>query len=294
MSPDASVIKENILSIIRTAGPSLPVFIARQTGLSYLFASAFLSELISDKKLKISNMHVGSSPLYLIPGQEPMIENFSQYLKGKEKEAYSLLKEKRFLKDKELEPAIRVALRAIKDFAIAFQINDEIFWRYFTVPESDYSPVIEEPKQIITQEEPKELVEEVIIEIPEETINKIHKKKETKKPVKKIKPKVNKNKDDRNKFFNRIKEFLLQKHIEIIDIEEIGINKIIFKVKEKEEYLIIAYNKKKIVESDILASYKKSQELGLPYRILILGEPLKKLDNLISAVRDLKSIEKVE
>ena len=79
--------KDNCISD-RIKGPSLPVFIAQETGLSILFASAFLSELIADKRLKISNMHVGSSPLYLVPGQEPMLENFSQYLKNKEKEAY--------------------------------------------------------------------------------------------------------------------------------------------------------------------------------------------------------------
>jgi len=31
-------------------GPSLPVHIASETGLSMLFASAFLSELLSEKK----------------------------------------------------------------------------------------------------------------------------------------------------------------------------------------------------------------------------------------------------
>ncbi|MFZ1970583.1 MAG: hypothetical protein WAU65_00155 [Candidatus Nanoarchaeia archaeon] len=298
MGQDAVAIKEKILSMIRSTGPNLPVFIAHETGLSILFASAFLSELIADKRLKISNMHVGSSPLYLIPGQEPMLENFSQYLKNKEKEAYLLLKDNKFLVDRRLEPAIRVALRTIKDFAIPFKIENEILWRYFTIAESDYSPVEEEPKQTILVEnlspEPKELVEEVIIEIPKEVIDKRHQKNEIKKSAKKPKLQAKKSKDNRNKFFNKIKESLSQKHIEIIGIEEIGINKIIFKVKEKEEYLIIAYNKKKIAESDIINAYKKSQELKLPYKILILGEPLKKLDNLIDAIKDLKSIEKVE
>ena len=91
-----------------------------------------------------------------------------------------------------------------------------------------------------------------------------------------------------------MKEFLSRKKIEIIDIEEIGINRIIFRVKEKEEYLIIAYNKKKITETDIINSHKKSREMKLPYRIFLLGESPKKLNNLINAVRDLKNIEKVE
>ena len=94
-------------------------------------------------------MKVGNSPVYFIPGQERLLENFSQYLKSKEKEAFLLLKEKRFLKDNQQEPAIRVALREIKDFAIPFKKpeTDELFWRYFTIPESEFKEQKEIPKK---------------------------------------------------------------------------------------------------------------------------------------------------
>jgi len=135
---NALEIKEKMISILNQKGPSLPVHIAKETDLSILFASAFLSELIADKRLKVSSMKVGNSPLYLIPGHESMLENFSDYLKGKEKEAFNLIKEKKFLKDSEMEPAIRVAIREIKDFAIQFKMEGEIYWRYLTENESDF------------------------------------------------------------------------------------------------------------------------------------------------------------
>ncbi len=281
-------IKEKILSLIQANGPSLPVHIARDTGLSIIFASAFMSELISDKKIKISDMRVGSSPLYFISGQEPLLENFSQFLKSKEKDAFMILKEKRFLKDKDLDPAIRVALRGIRDFAIAFKKEDDIYWRFFTIPESEFHLISDESKEkevVIIEKSPEEVKpigEEIVI--PEET----------KKSLKKTKIKKSLKKDNKNNFFNKVKEFLAQKQIEIISIEEIGINKIIFKVKNDGEYLIIAYNKKKISEQDVINSHKKSLELGLPYKILLLGEPLKRFDNLIKAAKDLKGIEKIE
>jgi len=131
-------LKEKILSILQKRGPSLPVHIAKEIDLSMLFASAFLSELVSEKKIKISNMKIGNSPIYFLPGQESMLEKFSQYLKSKEKEAFILLKEKKFLKDKNQDPAIRIALRTIKDFAIAFKKNEEIIWRFFTVSETEF------------------------------------------------------------------------------------------------------------------------------------------------------------
>ena len=110
---DALKLKENIVGIIRRRGPCLPIHISSEIKINTLFASAFLSELFSEKRIKISNMKVGSSPLYFIPGQEPMLEKFANHLKSKEKDAFFLLKEKSFLKDTEQEPAIRVALRAI-------------------------------------------------------------------------------------------------------------------------------------------------------------------------------------
>jgi len=121
---DTSQIKEKIIFTIKRRGPSLPVHIAKEIGLNMLFTSAFLSELFSEKKIRISNLKVGSSPVYFLSGQEPMLENFSQYLKSKEKDAFMILKERKFLKDNVQDPAIRVALRAIKDFAIPFKKNE--------------------------------------------------------------------------------------------------------------------------------------------------------------------------
>lgn len=301
---DAGQIKEKILSFIKISGPSLPVHIAKHTGLSILFASAFLSELIADRELKTSNLRVGSSPLYLIPGQEPMLENFSQHLKNKEKEAFLMLKEKRFLTDRGLEPAIRVALRDIKDFAIPFQKDNEIYWRYLTIPESEFMQKTSETvieKEMIVEEEVEIMekdanspVEEVIkpAEERQEMISKPE-KQHKKTPLKKTR-KSGKEKEKRNNFFNKVKEILTQKEIEILDIAEISINKIIFRVRKEEEYLIIAYNKKKISEQDVINSSRKARELGLPYKIMSFNEPPKRFGSLIEAVKNLRDIEKIE
>jgi len=85
-------IKEKIMSIISLRGPSLPVNIARLSNVEPLFASAFLSELYNEGKIKLPNMRVGSSPLYYIQGQENLLENFINHLNQREKEAFYLLK----------------------------------------------------------------------------------------------------------------------------------------------------------------------------------------------------------
>ena len=156
---DTTEIKEKILLILREKGPGLPVHIASETGLSPLFAAAFLSELVSEKKIKISHMKVGNSPVYFLPGQEYLLERFTGHLKSKEKDAFMLLKEKKFLKDSEQHPAIRVALRSIRDFAIPFKKADEIFWRYFSVPETEVK-VKEKPKPKKPKEKELDIFEE--------------------------------------------------------------------------------------------------------------------------------------
>lgn len=273
---DSSEIKEKILFVLRKRGPSLPVHIATELEISPLFASAFLAELVSEKKIKISNMKVGNSPLYLIAGQEPMLERFSQHLKSKEKDAFALLKEEKFLKDDGQHPAIRVALRSIRDFAVPFKARDEIFWRYFTVPETEFK--IKPQLKKIEKKKVKEL-------------DIFDKEKAEEKPKRKTTRKRKSIKKN-DKFFNKVKEFLSEKSIEIIDIESFNKNELVLRVKSQDkEKLLVVYNKKRINENDILKANKKSSELGLSYMLLSFGEPLKKLTNLIQALSNLSTIE---
>jgi len=321
---DTKQMKEQMLSFIRLKGPSLPIHLAKEIQSDTLFTSAFLSELFSEKKVKMSYLRVGSSPLYFIEGQEPKLENFSEYLNSKEKEAFGRLKGKGILKDTEQEPAIRVALRSIKDFAIPVTREGFLYWRYLTsefpevVPqkesfeekkeevekvlsekpaekEEEHSPVENEGTSDIVKEEilevkkekdleifdsPKKIEREEIIEVKNPRKNK---------SLKKTSPKTN------EKFFNKVKEYLLSKGIEMLDIIGFSKNDLTLKVRESDEvYLLVAYNKKSIREEDLLKAYKKASEENLPYKIFSLGEPLKKLSFFIEAVRNLEDIEKIE
>ena len=308
--------KENILSFVKQRGPSLPVQIAKEVGLSILFTSAFLSELFSEKELKMSNMRVGSSPLYFIQGQEPMLEKFVEHLKSKEREAFEILKGKKFLRDIRQLPAIRVALREIKDFAIPFKNGEEIIWRFLTVPETEYKeekkqePIvivekekIETPVLEITTEEQEEVKKEIKegtkeVEKPQ-VVNVITKEK--KKPsapkakAKTTKKKVSSKSKQDEKFIERVKEFLSKNSVEIVNIEGIKKEEIILKVRTGEgEQLLVAYKKKKITENDIVRAARKAAEMQLKYSVLSMGELPKKVSELIGALQNIKDIRKVE
>ncbi len=68
---NAEQIKISIMALIHARGPSLPIHISKGINMSGIFSSAFLSELLNEKKLKMSHMRVGSSPIYYVEEQEP-------------------------------------------------------------------------------------------------------------------------------------------------------------------------------------------------------------------------------
>ncbi len=306
---DANETKKKIISLIQSRGPSLPIHIAKQINYSMLFASAFLSELISEQKIRISHLRVGSSPIYFIPGQESQLEKFSEHLKSREKEAFNLLKEKKFLEDSIQHPAIRVALRSIKDYAIAFKNDNKIYWRYFKKPTSEFqTPEKIEKKETIDQKPEKEIssqtqirtknTNEEKIKTPEEKPLNIFEEKQKKesKPKKKTTQKTTIiRQKTQDKFFNKIKEFLAQKNMEIIGIEGFSKNDLTLKIKTStEEKLLIAYNKKRITEIDFTNANKKASEVNLSYIICSLGEPTKKLNNFIKSIKNMSSMEKIQ
>ena len=285
---DTSEIKEKILFLLQRRGPSLPVHIAREIGLSILFASAFLSELYSEKKIRMSNMKVGSSPIYFILGQEPKLENFVQYLKSKEKDAFILLKEKKILKDKEQDPAIRVALRAIKDFAIPFEKDGEIFWRYFTIPERELK--IKEPKaqKIITRPKIVKSQKSQELNIFDKPIKKEPKGGRSKIPKKK----------EKSEFVKNVLNFLKENRVELVEEIEFkkreffGIAKIDTNLGEI-EILIIAKDKKKITENDLEIATQKSHSYKRMVLFISKGEINKKAQEYFEKYKNIIKFLKI-
>lgn len=153
-------LKTKILSFIQRNGPSLPVHISKQINENMIFAGAVLSELASNKKLLISNAKIGGSPVYYLPGQESRLSQvLYPHLKDVYKRVHDLLKEKIILKDADLEPWQRVALRESKDFAVMLTIvTGEIFWKWYLTHDEEAEILIKKSLGLIQEE--KEIVHE--------------------------------------------------------------------------------------------------------------------------------------
>lgn len=141
--------KDKIIQFIKTKGPVLPSQIAKILETNIIIASAHLSELVSNGKLKISHLKVGGgSPLYYLPGQEKKLLNFTDNLDPKDRKTLEKIKEKRILREKDLDSFTRVSLRNIKDFAKPLQVKikgqKELFWRFFTIDKEEALQLIKE------------------------------------------------------------------------------------------------------------------------------------------------------
>lgn len=303
--------KKRMINLLQTKGPCLPVQISREIKMSTLFISAFLSELKDEKRIKISNLKVGGSPLYYLEGQETQLENFKQYLHQKEVEALDSLKRNKILKDSDQEPVMRVALRSIKDFAFSFTKDNQLYWRFLTVTEQDVKDILEpqkkveeikiEPIKIIEQKEANIKSSETNLESsdlpksepatkkpktprkPKEpssssqiTIQQFHNPlallPEPPKPEK-IKPK--------SKFVENTIEFLEKNKFKIIEEKE-------YKAKEYNcicqlktdlgpiDFLTQAKDKKSVSDSDLDALLRQAQSIPLPALFLYTGNLSKK------------------
>ncbi|MBI2135013.1 hypothetical protein HYU09_03405 [Candidatus Woesearchaeota archaeon] len=296
---------EQILDLVKKKGPILPVHVSKQINDNLLMTSARLSELLSNKKIKISSIKVGGSPLYYVEGQEIRLQDFSDNLGSKEKEAYNLLKEKKILRDAALEPAIRVALRIIKDFSIPLNVNydnrTEIFWKWYLTQNNEAQEKIREilskkiepdlslknpqaeletPKQTETQKPLiKEEIPKTLAKEPEKAI--IKEKAEQKKEARK-KPKHD------NNFNNKISSFFNKNKIEILETKEIKTNIETDFIVElatsigNAKYFCKTKNKAKINESDLSTALLSAQSKGLPLIFLTNGEISKKAKEMMN------------
>ena len=280
--------KAKIIEIINSRGPMLPIKVAREIELSTLFTSAIMSEMISEKAIKTSNLKVGGSPLYYLGGQENMLENFINYLGSKEKEIFMLLKKKGVLEDEKLEPAYRVAIRDIKDFAIPLQVSidgkEKIFWRFLSITTED---AIKRIREITRTKVPERKQDKVSEEKREEEI-KERKEYETEKKITE-KP---------DEFLKKVNSYTEKEKIRVIEEIEKKRKEMLARVVINSSVgeiimLIVAKDKKMITENDLNLALSRGQSMRLPVLFLSSGKLNKKASSEIETFKSYLIFKKI-
>jgi len=276
-------LKEEVFQFLSRAGPSFPAKISQGVGRESYFIGAVLSELIQSKRIKLSYAKIGGSKLYYLPGQEEKLSILYDHLPNAEKNAYDLLKEKKFLKSFEVDPVGRVALANLQDFSIPVNQEGEQAWRWYLEPAITHvqeQPKIQEPQRTI-QTEIKPKIEEIkpIIEEIKPKIEEIKPKIEEIKPIiEEIKPKQSKE----DEFSKKVEEFFLEKQIQVLEKEVIRKNSesnFIIKISSQLgpiELFVCAKNKKKINDQDLMIAHQKGQNQKKQTLFLTTGDSTKK------------------
>ena len=278
--PNIPELKSKILSFIQRNGPSIPVHISKEIRENMIFTGAVLSELISNKKLMVSTAKIGGSPVYYIQGQEYRLSQvLYPYLKDVYKKVYDLLKENVILKDKELEPWQRVALREIPDFANMLRTRDnQIFWKWYLVSEDEAVLII---KEILGINEIKESAPEPKSEVKEEPMKEIIAEPEVKPEVKEEKPKQKKLVKPKRESVS-LSDFFRFKSVEIIDEKIVKKGKELNYIGEISSDLglmkvFIKYiDKKRISDADLISAHNEAQLKKLALYFISHGDLTKK------------------
>lgn len=275
-----------LLAFVRQQGPILPTHAAKKINTNLLLASAHLAEMTSRGQLKVSSLKVGGSPLYYIPGQEQLLEKFHDNLSEKEKKAYEILKQRHILRDNQLEPVVRVALRSIKDFAIPLRVqhhdSKEIFWKWHGLPNQKAEELI---KGHFTIQSKSPSQEKEIIKEKQKTEKKpqanqkslVHEKEPTSKNIS-------------DSFSNTLSNFFSNREITIIEKKIIRKNsdvELFIEVPSslgKLKYFCKAKNKKKINDADLSSAFVKGQMHKLPVILISPGELTKKAQEVLATL----------
>ncbi|MDP3699063.1 MAG: hypothetical protein Q8R47_05755 [Nanoarchaeota archaeon] len=142
--------QEKILYFLKVVGPTIPSKVAKNINTEILLASAHLSDLAAQGKVKISNLKIGGgSPLYYLHGQEEQLYHFAAgNLNPKDYQVLEILRQQKIMRENSLDLLSRVALRSLKDFAIPLHVTvgekKELFWKWHLLSDEEASASIKQ------------------------------------------------------------------------------------------------------------------------------------------------------
>ncbi len=305
--------QDKILYFLRTIGPTLPSKVAKNLNTEILLASAHLSDLAAQGKVKLSRLKVGGSPLYYLPGQEEKLYYFAAgNLNPKDFQVLERLKQEKVLREKSLDLLSKVALRSLEDFAVPLHVtiaeNKELFWKWHLLSEEEtnagiramLSPSLQKTKPPVEQQQslPQVLASEPQL-IAQETLPEQKKAVEEKKfeiktpepaeePLPQPKLRKKKTASAADNFIPLLEQYFTDMDISIQEQEIIRKNaeiNLLIKVPSvvgKLTYFCKAKKKSKCDEGDLSSAYMEAQIKKLPLLFIYAHDLTKKAQEMLA------------
>jgi len=287
--------QDQILAFLAQSGPTIPSKVAKLLNCQILLASAHLSDLAAQGKVKISHLKYGGSPLYYLAGQEEQLDLFAAgNLNPKDLLVWQRLKGQKLLREQEQDLLTKVALRGLKDFAIPLQVTvegkTELFWKWHLFSEEETNQKITHLLQPIPASalEDKPLpLPETVKALPEQLPEQPKEQQKTLLGEKEEKPKPREKKIINDEFlpevekvFSRLKIKVDQKEILRKNAEMNLLVKVPSIVGEM-TYFCKAKKKAKCDEKDLAAAYMEAQGKKLPLLFMYTSELTKKAQEML-------------
>lgn len=285
--------KEDVLQAAKIKGYVIPSDLSKQFTVDTFIMGAVLSDLVSEKKLFVSTVKIGGSPVYYAPEAREKLQELFKYLNEKDKQTYQLLQEKIVLADTAQTPLVRVSLRNIKDFSkpieVTAQGSTQLFWKWYLATDDEVNKKIHSflsPQEAVHEKiELKKEIKKEIIQEKQEIKQEIKSDIVQEVPAKKIKKREQQQSlsvipDD--VFVQSVSSFFSQKAITLSDIIIVKKGEIDCVVHIPSsvgtiDYYCKAKNKKKCTEGEIANAFIAAQLKKLPALFLTTGEIPKKL-----------------
>lgn len=273
--------KDRVLSFVRSIGPVTPMQVARELKVESYMASAVLSELLGEKKIVMSCLRVGTSPLYLVRDQQDRLQAYIKHLNEKDRRTCAALKEAGILKDSSLDPLTRVSLRQIKDFAVPLEVEldgkKEVFWKWYLL-----SP---EETEVIVRRNLGLTREPIAVATPKPDVRPKRPEEPKDKPEQEITPVRQKKLPSKDAFYSTVREYLAKNNIVVVHEHLNKKGDYDFTVRLPSavgdlHYFCTAKSKKKINDGDLAASFLKAQEKKLPVLFIVSGDLTKQAKDL--------------
>jgi hypothetical protein len=284
--------KEKILEIVKQ-GPTIPSKIVKIVGGDTMLIGAILSTMISTGEVKYTIVKVGGSPIYYVPEQEEKLEDFIQYLNDKDHKTVQLLKEQKILQDSKQDPLTKFSLKTIKDFAKPFEVNRELFYRYFLINREDAEKLAadiltnqEIPTQEVMTATDSTATDKAIAmhqAITPETVNIKDALKSERHPTTQQIVKHKRESHVTSDFLELIKTHIHKLGLDIVGKEKIKKTEyaLILKNHDSNEYhYCVAKDKKTINEGDLSTAFVFSHQKKMPCIFLITGHLSKKAESM--------------
>lgn len=289
--------KEQVLQMVKMKGFVVPSDLVRQFHSDTFIMGAVLSDLVHDKKLGVSTVKIGGSPVYYPPESKEKLLDLVKYLNEKDKATFALLQKQKVLSDTEQTPLVRVSLRALKDYAKPIEVTansqTKLFWKWYLATDEEVHNTL---KTLLVQQSPQSLQSSAPSLQPQPAVEKekIKQKEERQahlaKPPPSLAPEApslalplsSPQQLPTDPFTQKVINFFQQKGIVLIEAHLLKKGEVECLVDVPSpvgtiHYFCKAKQKKKCSEGDIATIFVAAQMKKLPALLLTTGEIPKKL-----------------